>query len=295
MLTYLIFNHQNKGDAFKKALDQKYKEVLRDPVDIVFSDQAIYGRVQRLRKLNAKYNFIFPHAAHPNLMNDMVPVWDEVTAEFVVTECHKDVMQIYGYNKPIHAVGWGLCELREYKPRPPINVLFAPIHPRCADIDMDANRETFELLRDLDIKLTVRYLGDIAENGLEKVEQANIEYTQGEYEPSVEQIDRADVVVAHETFLYLAVARGVPTVGFNEDIPTHLIPRGVPTVYPNNWKKYLHLVRYPIDIKDGHPMDMLEMAAKSDESIKKWRMDMIGDMEFDDKLFHKYMEGYVEG
>jgi len=291
---YMMFNHQGKGDKYENILSLQYEKVERPPVDIVFSDQAIYGRKQKLKRMDAQCYFIYPHSGYPNITSDIEPLWRWTTAEFVASEGHREIMRLYGHDKPIHVLGWHLCDLKRYRPTNVVNVLFAPIHPRCHEIDKEVNRRAFNMLKDLDINLTVRYIHSLEDSGLERLEKPNISYTEGQLVPSVDQIDDADVVVGYETFLTLAVARGVPALSFGADMPTHLIPYAKPDgVWPKNWYAYLPFLRYPLDLFDGSALDMLERAAKSDEDIRGWRSRMVGDKTFDaDKLINR-VERYL--
>lgn len=262
---------------YQRALDSIATRDTRPPLDFVFSDQAIFGRVKVLENLKARRYFLYPHSGRPSLASDFTPMWRRINAEFVPAEGHRQVMRSYGHNNFIHVVGWHLCPIKEFRESKDIrNVLFAPIHPRSAEIDQKLNRKVFDILKGLDIQLTVRYIGSLADNGLEKVDQPNVHYTPGTLQPSTEQIYNADVVIGHQTFGYLAVASGVPTVMFGEDMITHLVPRGREILYPKNWVRYHHLMRYPVDILDGDPVSMLQKVARSNKDVEAWKVKMIG-------------------
>lgn len=265
---------------------------MKPSADINFSDQAIYGRAEKLSNMRGRV-FIYPHSARPNVIFDIEKEPDVITAEFVVTEAHAEIMRMYGYKKPIHAIGWHLCEMKSFHKKDPVNILFAPIHPRNHDMDKKINKETFNILRKLDINLTVRLIGEPEECGLRRAEYPNVVWTEGSLVPSVTQIDEADVVVAYETFAYLSVARGIPTVMFGEDMPTHLIPRDRPVKFPKHWYNYLAWMRYPLDIRDGPPMKMLERAARSDEDIRGWRYRMIGEKMLEPDKLIRCVESYL--
>ena len=309
--SFVCYNHQSKGVAYVDALTKltKYKYIdtageippyFRE-LSFVLTDSDILGRSHRLKahkRHGAKGIFLIPHTARPNIVNDISGGCPDTTAQFVVSQGHIDVIRRYGYTKPMHAVGWSLCPIKEFKPRQaPRNIVFAPIHPRCSEIDKQANRDTFERLRKLavndTIKLTVRFINSLALSGLERVEHENITYVPGRMNQDYSQIDEADVVVAHQTYAWLAVARGVPTVMMAEDMPTHIEPRGKPVQYARNWDKYKDLLMYPLDIlatKDT--LGLLTRATKSDKEISDWRSRMIGEP-FDGKKFVDIIAGYV--
>jgi hypothetical protein len=306
-MRYAVYNHQDKADAFIDALQQQHEGVMvthwqdtLPQVDFVLTDCDIRGRVSRLERFwnsGARWFFVYPHAARPNVANDIHPAWQHTTAHFVVSEAHAEVMRAYGYDRPTIEVGWSLCPLRPFQGAGQVRkVLFAPIHPRCAEVDKEVNRQAFRLLRVLaeldEIELTVRYLGMLEGAGLEVVDHENIRYTRGEQEPGWEQIDQADVVVAHQTFLYLAVARGVPAVGIGTRLAAHLVP-GNDVIYAPNWDAYVDLLAYPLDLAEADdPMGMLEQAAAGDRAVDVWRERMIGES-FDAERFLSQVNNYL--
>lgn len=303
--TFVAWDHQGKGAAYIEALRQarhRYSGDIHDyrKMDFVLSDHAILGRGEQIAmfwKCGTRKIFIYPHTARPNLVNDIEDEFPAVTAHFVAAAGHVDVMRAYGYEKPIEVAGWSLCPIRPFQARQEARrVLFAPIHPRCDFIDQQLNREVWQKLLKLaradDIALTVRYIGDIREGGLEIVDHPNVSYTPGNLVPSWEQIDAADVVISHQTFAWLAVARGVPTVMMGEDMPAHLVPRGQPPKFANNWRRYADLLAFPLDIiETRHPLQILGEAIKHHPDVEGWKARMIGEP-FDAARFVTTLESY---
>jgi len=307
-MNFICFNHQNKADPLISALKPKYEQVEVDihgyeqkiargaatgrEVNFVLTDSDVQKRQQNLRKLyhlGVRLFFVYPHAAIPPLINGIWPPWNETTAHFVVNEYHAEVMRALGYNKLTINIGWSLCPLREFQPRKKerLNVLFAPIHPRNAPQDKEANSATMQKLGALAdnglINLTVRYIKRLYESGLEA--HKGVVYQSGTTTPAFDEIDRADVVVAHQTFAYLAIARGVPTVMFANDMPVHYAATRTEWVDLKDWRKVVGLIRYPLDIlKESNTLGLLHRTAESDSEIKDWRTRMIGDA-FDPQRF----------
>ena len=310
---FMAYNHQTKGNAFIRALWERGYQycgniMMPRALDFVLADHGIYHAASWMAEFAAcgtKRFFIYPHTARPNLVNDILPEFEGVTAHFVAAGGHVDVMRAYGYEKPLHVVGWSLCPIRPFRPSAtPRKVLFAPIHERCVEEDKQANREAFERLAALammgKIHLTVRYYQaekgrGLAGAGLREVQHPEIEYHQIEnLDPDWDEIDQADVVVGHQTFAWLAVARGAPTVMFGEDILPHLVPNGQPEMYARSWASYRHLVAYPYDLTAERPSRawaMLQRAASDDAEIADWRRRMIGKA-FDGEAFVSALEGY---
>lgn len=308
-MRFAIFNHQDKARAYIDALsDYAGVDVIQSQhvipeVDFVLTDHDLYGRVpamERLRDLGAQHFFLYPHSGRPNTVNDVLPGWVHTTAHFVVSEVHKQVMEAYGYPKPIHVVGWHLCPPRQFQEREQVRkVLFAPIHPRCAPVDQAINLAAFERLRRLaekgEIVLTVRFINDLEKSGLPHVEHGNIRYVQGDLKPDYHQIDQTDVVVAHQTFLYMAVARGIPAVGLGTDIPTHLVPMGQHPQYARNWNDYVDLLAFPLDIlEEADTLGLLQRAIKVEPVVGRWRERMIG-KPFDGARVREVIREHVVG
>jgi hypothetical protein len=284
-ITYRCMNHQGKAVALTDALDTKYTKVTEGRITFVLTDSDVMGRLgqlERMRQRGTRRFFVYPHSARPSMINDFHPVWSGTTAQFVATEYHGDVLRGYGYEKPLIPIGWHLSEVREFQPRErACKVLFAPIHPHNAPIDRDVNRRVFDRLYKLHadggINLTVRYIGLLVDNGIPE-NAAGVRYIQGERNQTTHDMDKSDVVVSHQTYAWMAVARGVPCVMMAEDMPTHIRKRNQEYDNAPSWDKVSHLFRYPLDIlAEDDVMGLLNRAVKSDAEIADWKRRMIGE------------------
>jgi hypothetical protein len=142
-------------------------------------------------------------------------------------------------------------------------------------------------------KLTVRYLAPFDGNGISKYDHPYIEYLEGSAGPDTRQIDQSDLVVGHQTFAMLAVARGVPTVMMGEDICPHVEYRNGGFIEAPHWDEYKYLLMYPLDILAvDHPLDLIQRAMATDYDILDWRDRMIG-KPFDPGLFVSIVESYL--
>lgn len=301
--SFTVLNHQGKADRFIHALKRRctHYERTKGAVKFILSDSDVLGRARQMERLftqGTKRFFVYPHSARPSMINDRWGTWDGTTAQIVVNEYHEEVLRTYGYTKPIIHSGWYLSPVNEFVPRVvenKINILFAPIHPRNAPQDQAANLAVFQkllpLVRRDDIDLTIRYIGLLEDSNVPQVQ--GVKYTRGEMNGSTEQIEKADVVIAHQTFAWLAVAMGVPTLMFAEDMPTHFRNRGVGWTDTPSWDKVVHLFRYPLDLlTTDNPLAMIEKAMQSDDNISDWRRRMIGEPMQDDKFLAE-MERYL--
>lgn len=306
MMNYILFNHQSKAKAFVEALAPRYRALRRiDPhyksARFVLADNDVLTRARKLDSLwrdGIRKVFIYPHAARPSLIYAFYDPWRRTTAQFVSTSAHIEIMRRIGYKGALHAVGWSLCPLREFQPRERAhNVLFAPIHPRNSQVDRKVNQAVFEKLYPLakhgDIYLTVRWLAPFDGNGIRCYNDPNITYVEGGLGPDWRQIDDADVVIAHQTFAWLAVARGVPTLMMGEDITPHVEYRTGQHFEARGWENYRELLMYPLDILySDDPLSLMQSAARDDGDIADWRNRMIGEA-FRAEEFVVLLESYL--
>jgi len=292
---FYFFAHQNKERALVDALLQAgWTETGAKEADVIFADND-YGVIRAQLAgyyAHGKKIMIYPHGGRVSLFNDLPDSKPTpyIACQFVTAEGHKEVLQSFGYPHPVEVIGWYLCPLKPFEPKEQIrNVLFAPIHPDAdgtlSDVDKQVNRLAFDKLLPLHrqgvIKLTVRFLRSLKENGLPPPVNGVI-YIQGKPDQSIKEIDAADLVVSSQTFQYLAVARGASVIGMGENIAPHLGDKVV-----QSWDKYKHLMMYPIDI-----LDDFHSIGASDVSVANWRDRMVGEA-FDGGKFVEMVEKYA--
>jgi len=259
--TFYIFNHQGKGDEFESTLLKAgYTKTDLLNAQVVLTDIDAPGRIVRMRaQLESRYTklFCYPHAARPFIGWDgLFPPSEHTSASFVFTEGHIEVIRAYGYKKPLHAVGWLYCPITPFTPCTEVRrVLFAPIHPNAngflSTLDKQINHDTYAALLRLvqteKIDLTVRHLQSLASGGL--WQDKRVRYVPGYRNTNqINDIADADLVVSHQTFAFMAVASGKPTLMMAE----FQAPRngGDPQSFQcvRSWEKYRQLLAYPLDI-----------------------------------------------
>ena len=296
---------QTKAKKYIRALEisgwNRTKALAK--AQFLLSDVDVLGRrplVEAAHKQGKKI-FLYPHAARAMVQWDgeMRP-YDHIAASFVIAEGQAEVMRRYGYPHPLEISGWTYCYQRPFQPTRGMRVLFGPIHPNnngwLSKLDQSINCRAFEILYELaqagEIELTVRFLDILERNGLE--ERPGVRYICGRPDLSVAEIDAADIVVSTQTFLYLAVARGVPTVGIGEDVPFHYGNSDENFRFVASWDKYGHLVAFPLDLlKADDPLALLRHAQESDQDITEWRRLFIGQT-FQPEAFVRTIDRYLE-
>lgn len=307
MKHFVLFDHQGKSKAFVEALAPGYSPIPRTDRDVrgaafVLTDNDVLSRRSRLESLRAQgvgKVFIYPHAGRPSLVNAFYDPWPHTTAEFVSTLGHIEIMRKIGNVRQLHAVGWSLCPIREFAPRERVErVLFAPIHPRNSSVDKKCNAAVMGKLVRLLLsghirRLVVRTLVPFEGSGIKRIDHPYIEYLEGSAGPDTRQIDEADLVVSHQTFAMLAVARGVPTLMMGEDICPHVEYRNGNFIEARGWDEYKDLLMYPLDLLAvDDPLALIERAISSDVEIQDWRKRLIG-KPFDPALFYGILESYL--
>lgn len=307
---FFCYNHQRKADSYIAALVSHGWQETRDPAEarFILTDYLISDDTSRrsknleIHKSNGIKVFLYPHAARPNLFWDFEGQSFPTVAElqFVPAIGHLSIMRAYGFPLPIEVVGWGLSSIRPFRPRSRAKrILFAPIHVNSngylSGIDKDINAEAFRRvlsLGDDGVEILVRHIGDLRKIGLWKA--GGVSYIEGDRDLSTFEIDRSDLVVSHQTFAYLAVARGVPTLMMGERYPTRWGKSDETLRFPCSWDKYKDELLFPLDILEEAPEVISREALRSDRAIVTWKRRLIGST-FDPGLFVSIIERRLNG
>ncbi len=310
--TFYLSDHQFKGLAYSRALIQagfERREAVTDP-ELVLAmfdhDVGIYeGGVRNgLGYLHERGVpvFLYPHSARPMVQYDGVYTpWRHTACRFAMSEGEIEVMRAFGYEIAMSAVGWSFCALKPFKRRKAgerIQVLFGPIHPNnngwLSDVDKACNQRAFDLLlKTPGIDLTVRHVKRIDLSGVRFV--PGVRYVLGRTDGALDEIDQADVVIGHQTFAYLAAARGKPVIMFGDQVIPHVGNRPNNLRYVKHYERYRELMRYPVE------METMESGAQLRDMMarimwtnagREWRLRMIGGA-FDEKNFIETVRNYL--
>ena len=131
-----------------------------------------------------------------------------------------------------------------------------------------------------DAEIKVRYCGLIADNGLEKEcaeQNMRVTWKNGAKDSSTDDITKADLVVSHQTFAYMAVALGVPTVMMGEDIAPRSGNRDDGFTYSAHFEDYRDYLAFPLDILNGEPEKVIQTAVTGSEAVEDWKARFIGE------------------
>lgn len=278
-------DHQFKGIPYARALHEAGHDIVRvgDPADVLLIDadidlpqyrQAIDGYLSWGARV-----FVYPHGAEPMVLYDGVYTPTPEVTHLVPAAGHARTMASYGFRGRVEVCGFPFCPLKDFTSRDKAHtVLFAPyhpagngwLHPELRALNAEAYYKTRKLRPG---RLLVQLYGTPETNGLPN--DADVEWVQSDLNVGWETIDRADLVVsAAGTFHYLAVARGVPTVVFAQDVVPHEQPDPQsPRSQVRSWDRYRHIYRYPVDLDQR---DAVGRALRGDLAVRIWRSWMVG-------------------
>jgi hypothetical protein len=195
--------------------------------------------------------------------------------------------------------GWTLCEIVPFEPVKEVkNILFGPMHPgvngKQPKVDIETNKQTYKRLleycKDTGTQLTVRHIMKLEMSGLHRV--AGVNYVMGLPNLSTKEIDEADLVIGHQTFGYLAAARGKPVLMVGEDTPPHSIGPGFDTLYVKSWEKYADIMAYPLDVLAEDIGTMIDKARRRNAQVTAWRKRFIGEP-FNPDYFVERLKSYL--
>lgn len=305
---YWIQGHQNKEAAFQQAMYLAgYKRVINldtminvalfnldsGPGGKGWDPKVEWCAQQRIPM------FLFPHSARPMVQYDgIIKVHPKFRAMFVISEGAKKVMESFDFPIPCIPVGWPYSQIKPFEPcEDPKNILFAPIHPNnngyLSPVDKDLNFKTFtrvhEFCQKAGLKLKVRYLRNFDDNGIGPY-HPDVEYIHGKPDGSTVDIEQSDIIIGHQTFAYISVALGKPTLMMGEKETPRSGNSDTVLSEVRSWNKYKDLLKFPLDILGTKKIEtILEEACTSDSKIKKWKELFIGEP-FDDNKFIKEMK-----
>ena len=288
---FRMAHHQNKENAFKAALlargwhETQYQHSQFVRFGLLDGD----WRLAQIGQMDGKPWFLYPHAARPMVQYDgCVEPRKDCRAMFVSAPAGVYLMDKIGYPCEVIEVGWSLCPIRPFRKKDGArNICFAPIHPNgntyLADVDKRLNLETYRrLVKYAEANgstVTVRYCRDINDNGLgEAMAEADphVIWKQAFPDGSTDDIRQADLVVGHQTFAYMAVALGVPTVMIGEDVPPRSGSSDEGFCYVTHWDAYRVYMMFPLDILQCDTENVIQRACEGSDAVEDWKSRFIG-------------------
>lgn len=296
---YAVAEHQHKGKALVQTLTRngwrktaRLRSTGKPAPRFALIDNNTHGRggIGERPSLAMYREFgvpiiLYPHAARPPLWWDIFGAYPFAACQLVPSAGHERVLRKMGFKSPVEVIGWYYSAVNSFRPRPrATRVLFAPTHPNANGwlnaTDMELNAEAFRLLLDLvpGIELRVRHVHTLDANGLWEVPY--IDYVRGSTRSgSLVDADWADVVVSTQTFAFMCIARGVPTVMYGEDLDPRFGNSLESFTTVSRWSRYKDDVMYPVDLFNARkdPLSLLQTTARGfTDAQAEWKSRMIG-------------------
>lgn len=281
-MSFYVVKYQAKSAAYREALlSAGYVEDRRSPdVLLIDRDWFISNDAEpraEVRICPDATVMVYPHSAMPPWWYDgLVKMQPYVKCVFVIGEGQKRAMQIIAPEARVEVIGWSWSELVPFRrPEKVKRILFAPIHPAGGKLRPEAIAANKAIMNELmglsrDYEISVRYIGSRYRQGIHDARR--IKMISGAADNSTTDIDNADLVIAEGSMMYLAVARGKPTIGINQHIPTRANKMSG-RYTPKNWKLYGDDIAYPINYGSAPLKDLIE-CAMTEQS--QWRRDFVG-------------------
>ena len=306
MKLYVLEDHQHKSDAYAAALaDAGYFEARHlncQGISFLLADADWREDMMRTAKSMDIPVFLYPHAARPMVQYDGPVEPKPVRAMFTHAPGGAELMKRIGYPNPVEVTGWAYSKVRPFRPVQEIRrVCFAPIHPNgngyLHQVDKDLNRRTYTALTEWaagsGAEISIRYIGTLEQCGLDGLPEADfVEWHKGKKNNSTLDMETVDLVVAHQTFAWIAVALGIPTVMMGEDVPPRTGNTDAGFRYVDHWDDYKDYLMYPLDILAGDPAEVIGKAAAGCSAVEDWKQRFIGEP-FDGPRFVKTLEAYL--
>lgn len=248
--------------------------------------------------------FKIPHGARGDMFIDAIKsVGEFELCNFVPASGYKEVYKKGGYKNDIFVTGWPWCKVKPFNsvlmrttvPR----VLFAPVHPRerarLIPGHAHVNKTVIGGLRRLSDRLDIHIYGykDPLKNALpsDVAEWATYIESTLQIDDALKAIESVDVVIAHETLAYLAIASGKPTIMLDDS----KVGLGWYVVYESRyWPYYKENYQYPFCwmTDTGNKLDLIKRTVEGGDAIALWKKKFIG-RNFSAKRFVDKVETYL--
>jgi hypothetical protein len=274
----MLHNHQGKADALYQSLEARGHVFSQTNPDLLLMDHDGPDYYRSVIEQAVGYSIpvvLYSHGATSYCAWDgLWPSHPATQVYLAISQAERDVMQAYGYPHPVEVIGWYWSELSTARKVTGRRVLYAPIHlltngfiPAPARA---ANAETFALLLAAGVELTVRHIGDLEAQGLWIAE--NVAYQRGDDRMDPAVVEGYDLVVSYGTFAYLAIARGVATRMYAQEIAPWDGYTDETLRHAVHFDEYRRLMEYPYSVVAGEDPFCFERP----ERLAEWKAEHIG-------------------
>jgi hypothetical protein len=259
---------------------------------------------ERLKKLiGNKPIFVFPHTPYAYWLWDGFLEPMPVCCNFVVGEGAKMGMKSYGYPYRVEAVGFPRCKVLPFQSTSGRNLLYASARllgnqqfPHEADLELHlqamrwiaAHREAFD-------GVMINYSYSLEANVLEEFAGYGLTFRKLEdnwklsAHTALDQFQGADLVISCNTFGYLAIANGIPTIlfGHNDRVGPHSSKYLCP-----HYELYKSHYEFPLFLQDMTAKEVLDIRTSPNPEVEKWKELNIG-KSFEAEKFISIVKEYL--
>ena len=305
-MKYYISDNRDKSKPYREALNKYgYQETSVAEADFVLLDHNWKDgyrdatKIFRECRADGKKIFMFPHGFRCNMFWDAIYTTDDnIDAFFAPASGHIMVMKAGGYPAPMISTGFPWCKVKKWEPVTPVKILFAPIHPDWGEtyiysqFALEWNKEAWAKIRLLKHKKEITvYHGLTPEvNGLTTEDEIIYHRSDLTIDAAVALIDKHDLIIAHDTFAALAIARGKSVIMFNDHF--YHAPNGMISKYWGFYERAGFI--YPHNIIGCDDLDNLILqAGRPDTRVATWKTNFIG-VSFDPYYFISKIKEFTE-
>jgi len=302
--TFYVIRNKDAGDEYIDALlsagYEEQRRIWRADFLLIECEHGGANRERITEIARVRPVFIYPHTPYSYWIWDGPYPPAPVKCNFVVGQGAVMGMKAYGYPYRVEPVGWTGCPIKEFTPTKGTRLLFVPPHlvrdGKYADHEVvypavvkaaefiARHRNSFE-------SVTVNYSMDgIDESGVGILKKHNVTFRpvqiHGIAEPrkqALEQMQGFDLIITSNTFGYLAIASGIPTILFGADTLDYHV---------KSYALYRDHYRFPFILEDMDIQDVLNVRKEEGAEVKRWKELNIG-RPFDKKRFLEVIKEYM--
>lgn len=241
--------------------------------------------------------FIYPHTPYSFWFWDGIVKPRRCTCNFVVGDAAAKSMQTYGYPYRVEAVGFPRCEVKPFTPTTGKHLIYSSSRlqgkggkmygaERNASIQvmrwLVQNKKFFDTV-------TICYQFSIQKNGMNSFQEDGFIYrSSGEQVEmgaanTLRQLQGADIVISCNTFAYISIAQGHPTVMY----PIHKTVNRLA-----HFDLYRQWYDFPLDLYSMDGADVLALRDKPNEQVEEWKRMNIG-TSFDAEKFISIVKEFI--
>lgn len=300
MKRFYVLNNRDAAFSYVFALKRAgYEETTIQKADFILTDfeRPIIKQMRANRPL-----FFYPHTPYSWFVWDGLSSTHKASCNFVYGENAKLGLTSLGYVDRIEVCGFSRCATLPFRPSIGRRLLFAPAHPLMngrypREEDYQVHRSAFDWVikyKEYFDSVTVRIFGTIEQNGFYKADGIHFEnaatttrYTTAlTVQNSIESIERHDLIISCNTFGYLSLARGKPTILYGNTLPRTREGDA------KNYHLYKHLIDFPCPLESLTINEIIKAGSIISPVVAEWKSKTIG-QNFDAEKFLSVIKDYV--